>query len=299
MTVPVMSLRLATRRASCHLTTKFRAIRFESTKPSIPAEETTVRDQPIKPSKVAEEAKIAVGRSQATTGQAAASSDNVNAPQRPQVNTKHDWTSGELKRITKEEREFWTTPSGKTYDSYLSPKQQLGLFDGSRYPNSSPTAAEERVKISKLLENVTAEDLNENVPDDDPEHSMRPPTHYVRTDRPEKVKVGLVNLGVGRGDPDALEEDQEFEYDDISALAHGDLEQIREHREYARIAAWEMPLLSRKFNSRVVKVNTDSVRIGEDIPTSHRRASSAFQIHHIHGRGASCSKEGRLGILSS
>ncbi|KAI9758915.1 MAG: N-acetylglucosaminyldiphosphodolichol N-acetylglucosaminyltransferase catalytic subunit alg13 [Chaenotheca gracillima] len=39
--------------------------------------------------------------------------------------------------------------------------------------------------------------------------------------------------------------DQPFKGDDISALGHGELEQQREIREYARIAAWEMPLLSK------------------------------------------------------
>ena len=39
-------------------------------------------------------------------------------------------------------------------------------------------------------------------------------------------------------------EDEEFEGDDITSLGHGELEQHREMRHYARIAAWEMPLLS-------------------------------------------------------
>ena len=48
------------------------------------------------------------------------------------------------------------------------------------------------------------------------------------------------------GEEDELrgEEDEEFHGDDISSLAHGELEQHREIREMARIAAWEMPLLS-------------------------------------------------------
>lgn len=40
------------------------------------------------------------------------------------------------------------------------------------------------------------------------------------------------------------EEDPEFEEDDISSMAHGQLEQHREYRHYARLAAWEMPLLT-------------------------------------------------------
>ena len=38
----------------------------------------------------------------------------------------------------------------------------------------------------------------------------------------------------------------EFQEDDMTTLAHGKLDEIREYRHYARIAAWEMPLLSSK-----------------------------------------------------
>ncbi|KAI0108306.1 mitochondrial ribosomal protein [Daldinia grandis] len=39
--------------------------------------------------------------------------------------------------------------------------------------------------------------------------------------------------------------EDEFNEDDIMSIAHGKLEEYREQREYARIAAWEMPLLSK------------------------------------------------------
>jgi small subunit ribosomal protein S35 len=42
------------------------------------------------------------------------------------------------------------------------------------------------------------------------------------------------------------DDDDEFHNDDISSIAHAELEQHREIREYARIAAWDMPLLSSK-----------------------------------------------------
>jgi small subunit ribosomal protein S35 len=40
--------------------------------------------------------------------------------------------------------------------------------------------------------------------------------------------------------------EDDFEEDDIMAMAHAKLEEHREFREYARIAVWEMPLLSSK-----------------------------------------------------
>ncbi len=64
-------------------------------------------------------------------------------------------------------------------------------------------------------------------------------------DLPEKIKPGL--FAMGEVDPQDTGEDEEFDGDDISSLAHGQLEQHREFREYARIAAWEMPLLSSMF----------------------------------------------------
>lgn len=47
-------------------------------------------------------------------------------------------------------------------------------------------------------------------------------------------------------DPDTVTEDvgDEFDEDDITSMAHGKLDEVREYRHYARIAAWEMPLLS-------------------------------------------------------
>ena len=61
-------------------------------------------------------------------------------------------------------------------------------------------------------------------------------------DYTERIKPGL--MAMGEVDPQDSGEDEEFEGDDISSLAHGELEQHREMREYARIAAWEMPLLT-------------------------------------------------------
>ncbi|KAI8948424.1 mitochondrial ribosomal subunit protein-domain-containing protein [Xylaria longipes] len=49
-------------------------------------------------------------------------------------------------------------------------------------------------------------------------------------------------------DSDLIHEDtntDKFDEDDIMSLAHGKFEEFREYREYARIAAWQMPLLSK------------------------------------------------------
>lgn len=66
---------------------------------------------------------------------------------------------------------------------------------------------------------------------------------------PDRVKSGFMNMGVKRGAEDFELEDPEFQGDDITSMAHGQLEEHREFRQYARIAAWEMPLLTRKFQT--------------------------------------------------
>ena len=58
----------------------------------------------------------------------------------------------------------------------------------------------------------------------------------------KRIKPGFFNMG--EVDEQDTGEDEEFDNDDITSLAHGELEQHREMRHYARIAAWEMPLLS-------------------------------------------------------
>lgn len=60
----------------------------------------------------------------------------------------------------------------------------------------------------------------------------------------KRPKDTLLNLG----DPDPWEEDGQLEdgHDDITSLGHGELEQHREMRHYARLTAWEMPLLAGK-----------------------------------------------------
>ncbi|KAI0885586.1 mitochondrial ribosomal protein [Annulohypoxylon maeteangense] len=69
--------------------------------------------------------------------------------------------------------------------------------------------------------------------------------------RAQKLPTGNLRKSfwqAGEDDPDLIVDDQDedvFEEDDILGMAHSKLEEFREHREYARLAAWEMPLLSK------------------------------------------------------
>jgi small subunit ribosomal protein S35 len=65
--------------------------------------------------------------------------------------------------------------------------------------------------------------------------------------RKEKVPRTFMN----EGEDDAVDgfpETEEEESANISSLAHGELEQHREMRHYARLAAWEMPMLASEYS---------------------------------------------------
>ena len=59
-------------------------------------------------------------------------------------------------------------------------------------------------------------------------------------EEPERWKSGFWAEG-----EESLGPDEDFFGDDITSHGHGELEQHRELREYARLIAWELPLLNR------------------------------------------------------
>ena len=64
---------------------------------------------------------------------------------------------------------------------------------------------------------------------------------HVDVQRP-RIPRGFWNMGEANREAAGI--DEEFMGDDLTELGHAELEQHRELRHYARIAAWEMPLLS-------------------------------------------------------
>ncbi|OAA53386.1 37S ribosomal protein [Niveomyces insectorum RCEF 264] len=68
------------------------------------------------------------------------------------------------------------------------------------------------------------------------------------TTRRGKRKKRLDFYNDFEADPEMITREQdedEFKGDDITSMAHGKLDEHRERRHYARIAAWEMPLLTK------------------------------------------------------
>jgi small subunit ribosomal protein S35 len=70
----------------------------------------------------------------------------------------------------------------------------------------------------------------------------------------EGVKKKLKPTFLNMGDPEPFDEDdREDDHDDITTLAHMELEQVREIRHYNRLAAWEMPMLSSEFTLHLLE----------------------------------------------
>lgn len=108
-----------------------------------------------------------------------------------------------------------------------------------------------------------------------------------------RIKPGL--MAMGEVDEQDSGEDEEFEGDDITSLAHGELEQHREMREYARIAAWEMPLLSSAFASCLIYFSGTKLhyRASKAIHPSNPRLPPPLPLHNLHGRIPPRRKENR------
>ncbi|KAL9105034.1 MAG: hypothetical protein Q9163_000047 [Psora crenata] len=117
-------------------------------------------------------------------------------------------------------------PEERTVYESLPPSEQTAWREEARqmheYMSQPHIVSEMTGEVSKLA--------NEYY-DEIPRRDIEPP----------RIKPGL--MAMGEDDEQAAGEDPEFEGDDITSLAHGELEQHREMREYARLAVWELPLL--------------------------------------------------------
>ena len=111
------------------------------------------------------------------------------------------------------------------YDS-LSPEEKIEYQEDCAAMHAHMSSPEVESELNAEVSQLASE-LNSTLP---PETT------------PKFEKTGLMALG--EIDEQGIGPDEPFKGDDISSLAHGELEQHREIREMARIAAWEMPLLS-------------------------------------------------------
>lgn len=114
-------------------------------------------------------------------------------------------------------------------------------------PQEQPTEEELEARNDKLIEraidrelsNQIKEFVNSGVIYESSKEDRDAPI------RRRKPKESFMNMG--EEEPFEDEDDKEDDEDDIGTLAHGELEHHREMRQYARLAAWDMPLLASKF----------------------------------------------------
>ena len=158
----------------------------------------------------------------------------------------------EPKKKTSRSKDFefdddYLEPGGEASSSkeFKFDYSDLGPEDKAEYDSLSP---EEKIEYQKAAADIDAlmrspeveSELNAEVAQLAAEVAQEAPSES--TAGPNPIKPGLMALG--ELDQQGTGEDEVFKGDDISSLAHGELEQHREIREMARIAAWEMPLLS-------------------------------------------------------
>ena len=125
-------------------------------------------------------------------------------------------------------------------------------------PNDQEAFRDMRKQMHAIINDPSSMAEAQNLTSQSVANADRDAPVFERERRP-RTKPGFWNMGeVEREDSG---EDEPFEGDDLPELGHAELEQHREMREYARIAAWEMPLLSSMSGllflcaSRVAKVH--------------------------------------------
>ncbi len=137
-----------------------------------------------------------------------------------------------------------SSPSKPVRAPYKFSLAELDPEEREAYNSLSPEERKEWQEESKKMHDYMASpDIEQELASDvalaAQEYAEESP--HVEVNIP-RIKPGL--MAMGEVEEQDTGEDEEFEGDDITSLGHGELEQHREMREYARIAAWEMPLLS-------------------------------------------------------
>jgi small subunit ribosomal protein S35 len=135
-------------------------------------------------------------------------------------------------------REFSTTPLRRNETSIDEIEERISKAEGTSRAAAEYKRLTREFEISeeafKVARAQEEKDLRHRL------NARTPP--FAEPLRLRKLKETFMNMG----DPEPWEEEGmlDDDHDDITALAHGELEQHREMRHYARLAAWEMPLLS-------------------------------------------------------
>lgn len=117
--------------------------------------------------------------------------------------------------------------------------------DGDVQQDTSASVLLSKKELGRAFEEIIQKHghILQDIPEELMEEFKRAPPFREPISR--KAKPGALNMGMTPAENPI--DDPEFEEDDITSMAHGQLEQHREFRHYARLAAWEMPLLTSEY----------------------------------------------------
>lgn len=157
-----------------------------------------------------------------------------------------EFSSSTLQKEDRDASRTETRVSAKHFASTLPPAQRA-IYDAL-----TPADKHEfQVEFEEMVDELNAPDvqaaLNAEISNAANEAELEMPEPPRSS---ERVISGLLNMG--EEDEEGTGNDDEFMGDDISSSAHAELDEHREIREYARITAWEMPLLSRRSCSGLI-----------------------------------------------
>ncbi|MCJ1352577.1 MAG: 37S ribosomal protein S24, mitochondrial [Icmadophila ericetorum] len=163
------------------------------------------------------------------------------------------FTSSPLCRRRRDEGEDKDESSSSKRSKKRTPTEPVSFYDTLMHPEDrklyDSLTPEERIEYEQEYARFHREmsapqvqrELQGEVSQAVYEYSREAPAPDISL--PPKIKLGF--MAMGEDDEVDSGEDDIFDGDDISSIAHGELEQHREIRQYARIAAWEMPLLAK------------------------------------------------------
>ncbi|MCJ1273941.1 37S ribosomal protein S24, mitochondrial [Puttea exsequens] len=120
------------------------------------------------------------------------------------------------------------------------PKDERTLFNYLSNEDKTKWSAEHR-RLHEILHNPSFDATMMSETARAAQETEAAVPHY-DLDMPKIKPGGFWSMGE---EDEQIAGDEEFEHDDITSHGHGELEQHREMRSYARIMAWEMPLLSK------------------------------------------------------
>jgi hypothetical protein len=114
---------------------------------------------------------------------------------------------------------------------------------------------------------------------------------------PNKGKVGFWGEG-----QEELGPDEDYYADDITSHGHGQLEEHRELREYARLIAWELPLLNgtSTFTSRDTSLQDNANLMSRSraaVRASHSSDTIPLPLHILPWRATPRNQQGSRRIL--